>query len=177
MWPRECLKLGTGHFLPAVSTQGKKEEGKGNANECWQSLLGLPFARSSGCQTKRSYKILVPQRVQNFPGKAGQEHSHSSTSWLIGTSTSPCTGYFPKRERCAGIPCVLNPGLCSRQLLTLQNDFSEVFMHWIFDFIYFLVSWKQPQDTRALSKDTFGVYLSACEVSRTFVYSFLVFFM
>lgn len=37
-------------------------------------FMGLLFACPSGCQSKSSYKTMVPQRVQSFPRKVDYEN-------------------------------------------------------------------------------------------------------
>lgn len=36
-------------------------------------FMGLLFAFPSGCQSKRSYKAVIVQRIQSFPGNADHE--------------------------------------------------------------------------------------------------------
>lgn len=159
--------------------QGEKEEG-----EC-SPFMALPFACSSDCQTKGSYKALLPQKAQNFPGKADQEHlflwecpsngSLSSTSQLVGTSP----GYIPKRGSCEGIlvPRTEPKAVPYTALPCLYRAIHpELFMLCFQPHLFLFYFMKQPRDARPLSKDTFGVSLAAYEVSRTFVYRFLVFF-
>lgn len=118
-----CLELGTGHFLPAVSTQGEKEEGKRNANECWQSLYGLSLC---------SFFWLSDQKILQNPGASEcsefpRESRSGKFTFLYFLTNRNLHRYLyrllpQKREECRNSLClILNPRLCSRQLLPLQN--------------------------------------------------------
>lgn len=62
--PGLILKLGTERFLPAVNTWEGKEEGRGNENECWQSLYGVAMCLS----------IWLSEQKLWCPRKAGHDN-------------------------------------------------------------------------------------------------------
>lgn len=143
-----CFKPGTGRFLPAESRERskKRQKERGMQMSAGSHFMGLPCACSSGCQTERPYKTLVPQKAQNFPGKAVQEYlfrcecpssgSHSSASQLRGTSA----GDIPKVCR-SSLCLALTPRLALHSSCLYTAVHSELFMP-AFSLSYlFFISW------------------------------------
>jgi len=65
--PEVILKLGTEHFLPAVNTQEEKEEGKRNANKCWQLLCGLTICLPSWLSKQKILQYCDAPESPKFP--------------------------------------------------------------------------------------------------------------